>query len=95
MSAYNPNKLGWGFASVVCVLTAGLFVTAKAIHDRTYRHPRDPMTAQVYRDRDAAKHEAAAGEHEGAAATPAGETHSPAAKDSGHTEPAKPAGAKH
>lgn len=87
MSAYNPNKLGWGFATVVCIMTAGLFFTAKTIHDRTYRHPRDPMTTQVYHERDAAKHEAPAGEH----AAPAGETHAPAAaKDSGHAEAPKP-----
>lgn len=99
MSAYNPNKMGWGFAAVVCVMTAGLFLTAKTIHDRTYRHPRDPMTKQVYHERDAAgagehgaaaEHAAPAGEH----AAPAGEAHAPAAKDSGHAE-AKPAAAKH
>lgn len=92
MSAYNPNKQGWGFAAVVCLITAGLFFTAKTIHARTYRHPRDPMTQQVYHDRDLAKqHEAAAGEHGAAAehAAPAGEAHEAApaaAKDS-----AKPA----
>jgi hypothetical protein len=67
MSAYNPNKQGWGFAAVVCLITAGLFFTAKTIHARTYRHPRDPMTQQVYHDRDLAKeHEAKAGEHDAA-----------------------------
>lgn len=89
MSAYNPNKQGWGFAAVVCLITAGLFFTAKTIHARTYRHPRDPMTQQVYHDRDLAKqHEAAAGEHGAAAehAAPAGEAHEAAPKDS-----AKPA----
>ena len=56
MSApYNPNKQGWGFAFVVCLITAGLFFTAKTIHARTYRHPRDPMNEQVYHDRDLAK----------------------------------------
>ena len=56
MSApYNPNKQGWGFAAVVCLITAGLFFTAKTIHARTYRHPRDPMNEQVYHDRDMAK----------------------------------------
>lgn len=82
-SAYNPNKQGWGFATVVCILTAGLFFTAKTIHERTYRHPRDPMATQVYHERDAAKHEA-----------PAGDTHAPAASDAGHNEPAKPEAAK-
>ena len=92
MSAYNPNKQGWGFATVVCVLAAGLFFTAKTIHNRTYRHPRDPMTTQVYHERDAAKHAAAAAEH----TAPAGETQVPeAAKDTGHAEPAKAAPAKH
>jgi hypothetical protein len=91
MSAYNPNKQGWGFAAVVCVLTAGLFFTAKTIHDRTYRHPRDPMTTQVYHDRDGASHDAPAADH----AAPAGDTHTPAAADTGHKEAAKPAAAKH
>lgn len=54
-SAYNPNKQGWGFAAVVCLITAGLFFTAKTIHARTYRNPRDPMAQQVYFERDAAK----------------------------------------
>ena len=88
MSVYNPNKQGWGVAAVVCVITAGLFFTAKTIHARTYRHPRDPMTQQVYHERDVVKHEAAAGEH----AAPAGEAHEAApaaAHDSGKApEPA-------
>ena len=69
---YNPNKQGWGFASVVVLLTGGLLFTAYSIHSRTYIHPRDPMAAQVYHERDVAKaaeHEAKAGAHktEGAA----------------------------
>jgi hypothetical protein len=53
MSApYNPNKEGWGFAAVVCLLTAGMLYGAYSIHERTYRHPRDPMMVQVYHDRD-------------------------------------------
>jgi len=52
---YNPNTQGWGFALVVCVITAGLFGTAYTIHKNTYRHPRDPMATQVYSDRDAEK----------------------------------------
>ncbi len=52
---YNPNTQGWGFALVVCALTAGLAGTAYTIHKNTYRHPRDPMTTQVYSDRDAEK----------------------------------------
>ncbi|MEO7997146.1 MAG: hypothetical protein ABI852_06850 [Gemmatimonadaceae bacterium] len=79
MSAYNPNKQGWGFAAVVCLLTAGLFFTAKTIHARTYRHPRDPMTQQVYHDRDLAKeHEAKASEH--AEAMPGMDHSAPAAE---------------
>ena len=100
MSAYNPNKQGWGFAAVVCLITAGLFFTAKTIHARTYRNPRDPMTQQVYHDRDLVKAAAAAGEHAGAAehgAMPgmdheaaAGEKHemTPPAADSGKMAPA-------
>lgn len=94
MSAYNPNKQGWGFAAVVCLLTAGLFFTAKTIHARTYRHPRDPMTQQVYHERDVAKQHEAAGEH-GAAehAAPAGEAHEAAPAAAGK-DTAKPAETK-
>ena len=56
MSNYNPNNQGWGFAAVVCLFAAGLFFTARTIHARTYRHPRDPMNQQVYRERDFEKH---------------------------------------
>lgn len=52
---YNPNTQGWGFALVVCVLTAGLMGTAYTIHKNTYRHPRDPMATQVYSERDSSK----------------------------------------
>jgi len=67
---YNPNKQGWGFAAIVCLITAGLFFTARTIHMRTYRHPRDPMNQQVYRERDLEKHPAtpAAAEHPAPAA---------------------------
>ncbi len=69
---YNPNKQGWGFAAIVCLITAGLFFTARTIHARTYRHPRDPMNQQVYRERDLEKHPATTGaEH----AAPAAEKH--------------------
>lgn len=47
---YNPNTQGWGFALVVCLMTAGLAGMAYTIHNNTYRHPRDPMTRQVYAD---------------------------------------------
>jgi hypothetical protein len=79
MSSYNPNKQGWGFAAVVCLITAGLFFTAKTIHARTYRHPRDPMNEQVYRERDLEKRSATTGMHEptapvsGGASTPTAE----------------------
>lgn len=63
---YNPNREGWGFASVVCLLTAALAITAYTIHSNTYRHPRDPMAKQVYHERDAA----GVGDH-GQAAGPA------------------------
>ncbi len=53
-AAYDPNKQGWGFASVVVLLTGGLLFTAYSIHERTYIHPRDPMAVQVYNQRDAA-----------------------------------------
>jgi hypothetical protein len=60
---YNPNTQGWGFALVVCLLTAGLAGMAYTIHNNTYRHPRDPMTRQVYADQPDA-HNAEAGAHE-------------------------------
>ena len=56
MSAqYNPNKLGWGAALATCVMTAALGFTAYTIHKNTYRHPRDPMTQQVFHAEDVAK----------------------------------------
>lgn len=54
-AAYDPNKQGWGFASVVVLLAGGLLFTAYSIHSRTYLHPRDPMSTQVFRDRDASR----------------------------------------
>ena len=68
MSAYDPNKQGWGAAALTCLLTAALGFTAYTIHKNTYRHPRDPMTIQVYHAEDMAeKHEAKAeGKVEGA-----------------------------
>ena len=83
---YNPNKLGWGAAAVTVVGTLGLLFTAYSIHNKTYRHPRDPMMQQVYHARDAAGGEhgaAASGEH---VATPATEG-APAAAPA-TTEPA-------
>lgn len=54
-NSYDPNREGWGFASVICIITAALAFTAYTIHSNTYRHPRDPMMQQVYSDRDAAQ----------------------------------------
>ena len=64
--AYNPNKQGWGFATAVCALAAGLLFMAYTIHSNTYRHPRDPMATQVFSERDSARH-AAPADHNGAA----------------------------
>lgn len=50
---YNPNTQGWGFALVVCAITAGLFGWAYSVHSATYLHPRNPMMQQVYHERDA------------------------------------------
>ena len=61
-AAYDPNRQGWGAALATCVLTAALGFTAYTIHKNTYRHPRDPMTQQVYHAEDLAK----ASEHGGA-----------------------------
>ncbi len=72
-AAYDPNKQGWGFASVVVIMTLGLLYTAYSIHSSTYIHPRDPMAVQVYHERDAKggeSHEAPKGE---AAAAPKAE----------------------
>ncbi|MEP6780121.1 MAG: hypothetical protein ABJC26_09550 [Gemmatimonadaceae bacterium] len=78
---YNPNKHGWGFAAVVCLIAAGLFFTARTIHQRTYRHPRDPMNEQVYRQRDIEKNRAASADHAApAAASSAAEHAAPAEK---------------
>jgi len=78
-ATYDPNKQGWGFASVVVLLTCGLLYTAYSIHERTYIHPRDPMNVQVYHDRDknggeshGAKSEGAEGEKKGEAKAEAG-----------------------
>jgi hypothetical protein len=60
---YNPNTQGWGFALVVCALTAGLFGWAYSVHSANYVHPRDPMMSQVYADRDSVKN--AGGESHG------------------------------
>lgn len=51
---YNPNTQGWGFALVVCAMTAGLFGWAYSVHSATYIHPRNPMMQQVYAKKDSA-----------------------------------------
>lgn len=71
---YNPNTQGWGFALVVCLLTAGLAGTAYTIHKNTYRHPRDPMATQVGWEADAAaKNATPSTDGEAHVASPAGE----------------------
>ncbi len=87
---YDPNKLGWGAAIITCAFTAALGFGAWTIHKNTYRHPRDPMNVQVYHDRDAGGHGAAAGGEHGAAA---GGEHGAAEGD--HAPAAAPAGEKH
>jgi hypothetical protein len=68
MSAqYDPNKQGWGFASVVVLLTCGLLYTAYSIHERTYVQPRDPMMQQAYHSVDVAKAAEKHGEAKGEA----------------------------
>ncbi|HEY0931479.1 MAG TPA: hypothetical protein VGE27_16270 [Gemmatimonas sp.] len=85
-ASYDPNKQGWGAAVVTCVFTGALLFGAWTIHKNTYRHPRDPMAQQVYHERDAAKHGAAAS-HD----APAGEHAAPAAEHGAE----QPAAAKH
>lgn len=60
---YNPNTQGWGFALVVCAITAGLFGWAYSVHNATYLHPRDPMMQQVYAERDSVKNAGGKAEH--------------------------------
>jgi hypothetical protein len=62
---YNPNTQGWGFALVVCALTAGLFGWAYSVHNANYVHPRDPMMQQVYAERDSVKRAGGEASHEG------------------------------
>ncbi len=52
---YNPNTQGWGFALVVCAMTAGLFGWAYSVHNANYLHPRNPMMQQVYAEKDSVK----------------------------------------
>ena len=82
---YNPNKLGWPAAAVTVVGTLALLFTAYTIHDRTYRHPRDPMNQQVYHARD----KASGGDHGPA------EHGSPAAAEQGAAPAAQPKSGGH
>lgn len=77
--AYDPNKLGWPAAAVTTVATLGLLFTAYTIHKNTYRHPRDPMSFQVYHAEDNAKH-AGAATHEAAPAAEGAAAAAPAAE---------------
>lgn len=90
--AYDPNRQGWGAALATCVLTAALGFTAYTIHKNTYRHPRDPMTQQVYHAEDLAK----ASEHGGAhGAEKAEGAKGEASTSEASKGDAKPADAKH
>lgn len=46
-SAYDPNKLGWGFAAVIIVLAIAANVTAYSIHKATYLKPDKPASTQA------------------------------------------------
>ena len=43
--AYDPNKLGWGFAAAIIVLAVVANVTAYSIHKATYLKPDKPAAA--------------------------------------------------
>ncbi len=93
MAEYNPNNQGWGAAAATCILTAALGFTAFTIHKNTYRHPRDPMTVQVYHAEDMAagehggEHKAEGAKAEGAKAEGAAAEHTTG--EAAKTEPAK------
>jgi len=42
---HDPNKLGWGFATVIIVLAIVANVTAYTIHKATYLKPDAPAAA--------------------------------------------------
>ena len=79
------KKGGWGAAILTVLATAAVFLTAFAIHQRTFREPTDVMMRQV--GGDAGQHEeghapapaANAGGQTGAAGAAA-----PAARPAGH-----------
>ncbi|HRN52657.1 MAG TPA: hypothetical protein PK788_04130 [Gemmatimonadaceae bacterium] len=41
-TAYDPNKLGWGFAAAIIVLAIVANVAAFSIHKATYQKPDKP-----------------------------------------------------
>ncbi len=43
--AYDPNKLGWGFATAIIVLAVVANLTAYSIHKATYLKPDKPASA--------------------------------------------------
>lgn len=46
-TAYDPNKLGWGFAAVIVVLAIAANITAYSIYKATYQKPDKPAAAQA------------------------------------------------
>ena len=43
--AYDPNRLGWGFAAAIIALAIVANVTAYSIHKATYLKPDKPAAA--------------------------------------------------
>ncbi len=43
--AYDPNKLGWGFAAAIIVLAVVANLTAYSLHKATYQKPDKPAAA--------------------------------------------------
>lgn len=41
-AAYDPNKLGWGFAAAIIALAIVANVTAYSIHKATFQKPDKP-----------------------------------------------------
>lgn len=44
-SSYDPNKLGWGFATIIIVLAVVANITAYSIHKATYLKPDKPAAS--------------------------------------------------
>jgi hypothetical protein len=77
------KKGGWGAAIVTVIATVATFLTAWAIHERTYREPTDVMMRQMGGD---AGHGGGGGEAHGAAGHGAeGHAAAPAANAGGQT----------